>query len=267
MPFLHWELTEVLDKRKEFVEKYKAEEEKEKGKEEAKEEKGLNEKIEVEEIKSEENSVSLQISTNDSAQKPSNNDPFCELLQAYVDNQHPLHIRRTLDQYDHHERKVKGKNSKSKVNDKSNTDHDLVTTMVDQLWLWVLVGKDGQADTVISSFARRAPFPDSETSKSSSQQDSITLTQSKTSQSKQEDPDRYHLTDIVETICLQLLNDPTTIRTAYDLAGFIASKCSRVYLDTGNDPQVREELQFWEKYRNKIEDIVCYSHRQQKDFG
>jgi hypothetical protein len=54
-------------------------------------------------------------------------------------------------------------------------------------------------------------------------------------------------------IKLYLLAEPHSIRTAYDLAGVIASKCSRAYLDIGS---MKKNLRFSEIYETAISDVV-----------
>jgi hypothetical protein len=79
------------------------------------------------------------------------------LLLAYLPNS--LHVRRTLDQYYYY-----------MLEDTRRRDADQVVTrwaekqlrksyhnilMVDQLWIWVIKGRDGQPDSVISCFPER----------------------------------------------------------------------------------------------------------------
>lgn len=213
MPFLHWEIEEVLERRKKFVKDFKEKKEK--------------------------------LSEDDWKQvlrKSSSEDHYCELLDAYLDNQHPLHIRRTLDQYYHHT--LKDTNSRdtdqvvSRYQRQNSADNTPVTTMVDQLWLWVLVGGDGRADTVISCFPHRSMGPCPKLL------------------SPAGDPDSSYLTDVVENIWLHIRTEPSSVKTAYDLAGIIASKCSRVYLRAPNSKMVQGVLQFLEIYESSIGNVV-----------
>ncbi|OJJ70526.1 hypothetical protein ASPBRDRAFT_208262 [Aspergillus brasiliensis CBS 101740] len=57
-----------------------------------------------------------------------------KLVEAYITDDHPLHIRRTLDQYYYH------------------TLDDTAMRDQDQLWLWVLKGEQGKPDTIVSCF-------------------------------------------------------------------------------------------------------------------
>jgi hypothetical protein len=81
------------------------------------------------------------------------------LLRLYLPQNPPLHMRRTLDQYYYY-----------MLEDTRERDEDQVVTrwaekqlktshynilMVDQLWIWVIKGKDGQSDQVISCFPDR----------------------------------------------------------------------------------------------------------------
>ncbi|KAK0731877.1 hypothetical protein B0H67DRAFT_679432 [Lasiosphaeris hirsuta] len=111
-----------------------------------------------------------------------------------------------------------------------------VLTMVDQLWMWVLVGPDGRADTVISCFPQaEAPRP----------------------------PDSDGVTDVLRQIKLQLLTDPFSVKTAYDLAAVIASKCSRAYLDTGS---LDARLRFAEVYETTIGEVMRKETKLFQDF-
>ncbi|GLI82009.1 hypothetical protein PoHVEF18_010409 [Penicillium ochrochloron] len=71
--------------------------------------------------------------------------------------------------------------------------------MVDQLWLWVVKGEQGKSDTVISCFPVLDPAH----------------------------PDQHGLTNVLRCVKLRLLDEPSTVQTAYDLAGLIAATCAR----------------------------------------
>lgn len=155
-----------------------------------------------------------------------------KLLRAYLSNPHPLHIRRTLDQYYYHTLQSTEKRDKDQVvsrYQKKRPDKPRVVTMVDQLWLWVLVAADGRADTVITCFPRRDVSPSSQ------------------------DPDPHGLTDVLTKVMLHMLDEPSIVKTAYDLAGVIASTCSRTYL---NPPSTGKIPQFSEIYEIAIGDVV-----------
>jgi len=154
------------------------------------------------------------------------------LLNKYLwDCPHPrhrLHPRRSLDQYYHHTLDTSFRDKDQVVSrfQKSKNLKPEVLTVVDQLWLWVLVGEDGRADTVISC------FPEAET---------------------MQDPDSEGATDILRLVKLYLLTDLFSVKTAYDLAAVIASKCSRAYLDIGS---LARQLRFAEVYETTIGEAV-----------
>jgi hypothetical protein len=155
-----------------------------------------------------------------------------KLVDAYLCDKHPLHIRRTLDQYYYHTLKDTRKRDLDQVVSRYQKDmspKSRVLTMVDQLWLWVLHGPDGRPETVVTCFPQRDAWKQSE------------------------DPDEHGYTDVLRHIKLHLLTDPSSVRHAYDLAGLIASKCSRAYLDIGS---VEERLRFPEIYEIAVGDVV-----------
>lgn len=89
--------------------------------------------------------------------------------QNHNENQHlTLHPRRTLDQSYYYMLKDTSYRDRTQVVSRwaksewpDQQDHNLL--MVDQLWLWFVKGKDGQPDTIITSFPSRkgAIFPQS----------------------------------------------------------------------------------------------------------
>jgi hypothetical protein len=165
------------------------------------------------------------------------------LLGAYLTNHHPLHIRRTLDQYYYHTLKDTSERDQDQVVSQYQQSMKLqprILTIVDQLWIWVLGGADSQPDTVVTCFphVERDPNPNAPTS-------------------------------VLRRIKRSLLIMPFRIQTAHDLAGLIAATCSRVYLDPGStipmelDSWSRSEfqagptnLQFAELYETEISGIV-----------
>lgn len=86
-----------------------------------------------------------------------------------------------------------------------------VLTAVDQLWLWVLAGVDGVTDTVLACFPP---------------QDMFALP----SPGPNFDPDPRRLTDPLTIIRRHLMEDISSIKKPHELAGLIASQCSRAYL-------------------------------------
>ncbi|KAH6708782.1 hypothetical protein BKA61DRAFT_557600 [Leptodontidium sp. MPI-SDFR-AT-0119] len=152
------------------------------------------------------------------------------LLRAYLQDAHPLHVRRTLDQYYYHAMKDTQRRDLDQVVSRYQQARDLepkLMTMVDQLWLWVLAGDDSRVDTVITCFPHR--------------------------EQSAGDPDRYDFTDVLKNIKLHLIDDTSSVRTAYDLAGLIASKCSRAYLDIGG---INQTPGFSEMYETAISDVM-----------
>jgi hypothetical protein len=107
--------------------------------------------------------------------------------------------------------------------------------MVDQLWLWVLKNTDGGMDTVISCFPALEP---SEQTRA---------------------PDPTLRTDVIRSISRYIRDEPSSIQPAYDLAGLIVAKCSRVYLDKGstlNFEGSHNSVLFSEVYEATISHIV-----------
>jgi hypothetical protein len=199
MPYLHWEIEEQLDKRKQFIN---------------------------------------QLGTKTEGQTP-NLDSDQELLRAYLRDPHPLHIRRTLDQYYYHTLEDTEKRDKDQVvsrYQKKFPDETRVTTMVDQLWLWVLVGINGRTDTIITCFPQRT-----------------TLRSSNSNILRSKDPDPNGLTDVLRNILLHMLAEPSSVKTVYDLAGVITSECSRAYLNIASNQNI---LQFSEIYESSIGAVV-----------
>ncbi|KAF8853541.1 hypothetical protein BDZ45DRAFT_75687 [Acephala macrosclerotiorum] len=157
------------------------------------------------------------------------------LTAAYLLEAHPLHVRRTLDQYYYHSMLDTKRRDIDQVVSRYQKDQNLnpkVISMVDQLWLWVLPGAGDQVDTVITSFPSREHV-------------SSTL--------GVEDPDPYDFTDVLRSIKMQLLAERSSVRTACDLAGIIASQCSKAYLDIGT---MNERPGFSEIYEIAISDVM-----------
>ncbi|KAH8652160.1 hypothetical protein BX600DRAFT_472039 [Xylariales sp. PMI_506] len=162
-----------------------------------------------------------------------------KMLHAYLfkDDAHPLHlphIRRTLDQFCYYTLKDTDARDKDQTvirYQRKFTTEPKVTAMVDQLWLWVLVGPSGRADTVITCF----PSKDDSSAQARS------------------GPDPDGFTDVLQNVMLHMLYEPQAVKTAYDLAGVITSSCSRAFLGPS---RARKILQFTEVYESAISDIV-----------
>lgn len=158
------------------------------------------------------------------------------LTKQYINNAHPLHIRRTLDQYYYHTLIDTSKRDQDQLVTRWQAKGDLdprVLTMVDQLWLWVLNGGPGKQDTVVTCFPRIG---------------------------QKTNADKEGVTDVLRCIKLRLLE--SSVDSAYDLAGLIAATCSRVYLDpastlsTSSSKGVETTLQFSELYGTEIGHVV-----------
>lgn len=106
--------------------------------------------------------------------------------------------------------------------------------MVDQLWLWILLGPSGKAQAVVTCFPSRDWFD-----------------VDKGSNATRLDPRRT--TDVLQTTKSYIQQRPDAVKTPYDLAGVIASRCSRALLDHSTDM-----LDFTEAYENSISYIVRY---------
>jgi hypothetical protein len=160
--------------------------------------------------------------------------PDQKLLYGYLNDDHPIHIRRTLAQYYYHTLRDTAERDKSQVVTRYQTNEGLqpkVITMVDQLWLWVLNGEDGQPESVITCFPQIG---------------------------ESGDPDRYRQTDVFGSIKHYLEDVPSSVQTAYDLACLIAAKCSRIYLDTRSTLNFKNQnnVRFSEIYETAIGNVV-----------
>ncbi|KAL7895630.1 hypothetical protein HDV64DRAFT_271132 [Trichoderma sp. TUCIM 5745] len=230
MPYLHWDEEKALRKRSEFIAKYLQ--------------------------KESSSDTSSTLSINDSTGAPPrqatvpNEKPTDgrsqrdqKLLETYLlsesdhakNSRHLLHIRRTLDQFLYHNLKdTKTRDADQTVRryqsmDKLSNEGQL-TVMVDQLWLWILLGPSGKAQAVVTCFPSRDWFDVEETGS--------TL-----------DPRRT--TDVLQTTKSYIQQRPDAVKTPYDLAGVIASRCSRALLDHSTDM-----LDFTEVYENSISYIM-----------
>ncbi|GIJ92506.1 ankyrin repeat and death domain-containing protein 1A [Aspergillus pseudoviridinutans] len=108
-------------------------------------------------------------------------------LKAYLTDEHPLHIRRTLDQYHYHtatDTTMRGENQVLGYYQMKNDLRPKILTMVDQLWLWVLKGERGKPDTVVSCFPVLDPAH----------------------------PDQQGLTNVLRCVKLRLLHEPALFK-------------------------------------------------------
>lgn len=158
---------------------------------------------------------------------------------------HQLHIRRSLDQYYYNTLHDTEKGDKDQVVSRYQQRHDnrdtqgKVISMVDQLWLWALLGANDRPDTVISCFPSKDYAQSSGNSKDPS------------------NPDHEGLTDVLNNIKLQMLSEPFSVRTPYDLARLIVATCSRAYLKPSHAKKV---LQFAEIYEEAIGSVASVSN-------
>lgn len=152
----------------------------------------------------------------------------------YLDEGHPLHVRRTLDQFYYHTlldtEKRDGDQTCIRYYNHKLVGKGLkpVLTMVDQLWLWLLPECGGAPPTVITAFPQRSNRIESNKSKA--------------------------MTALVSNIlgrCSEL-----TEWSAGAIAQVIVSECSRIYFDTMSNRH--EMLQFSEIYETSIGEIVSY---------
>lgn len=156
-----------------------------------------------------------------------------KLYWVYLDEKHPLHVRRTLDQYYYHTLPNTEERDKDQTGIRYHDNHlkrdnrDLkpVLTMVDQLWMWVLPACGRSPPTIITAFPQRS--------------NRITKTATPT-------------TALVNNI---ISNFRETSEWSVDvLARVIATECSRIYFDTMSNRN--ESLQFSEIYTTSIGEIV-----------
>jgi hypothetical protein len=168
-----------------------------------------------------------------------------EYLSSEKNSGHTLHIRRTLDQFLYHNlkdtivrdadqtvRRYQEELNKEKAVDKREPFRVI---MVDQLWLWILLGPSGNAQTIVTCFPSRDW---SDVDKTANPSQKMVL-----------DPRRT--TDVLQITKAYIQQRPDAVKTPYDLAGVIASRCSRALLDHSADV-----LNFAEVYENSISYIV-----------
>ncbi|KAL6817095.1 hypothetical protein J3E69DRAFT_374933 [Trichoderma sp. SZMC 28015] len=160
---------------------------------------------------------------------------------------HVLHIRRTLDQYLYHNLKdtlirdadqtVRRYQRKLNKNKGSENEDPFTAIMVDQLWLWILVDQSGKAKAMVTCFPSRDWFDVGVNASTPTQTKPIL--------------DRRRTTDVLQSTRSYIQQRPDAVKTPYDLAGVIASRCSRALLDHSTDM-----LNFAEVYENSISDIM-----------
>ena len=157
-----------------------------------------------------------------------------KLYWVYLDEEHPLHVRRTLDQYYYHtlanteerDKDQTGIRYHDKHLQSDNRNLKPVLTMVDQLWMWVLPACGKSPPTIITAFPQR----------------SNRMTPTGTKQ----------MTALVYNIISSFRETPEW--SVDGLARVIAAECSRIYFDTMSNRN--ESLQFSEIYTTSIGGIV-----------
>lgn len=163
-----------------------------------------------------------------------------KLYSIYLDEEHPLHPRRTLDQYYYHNldntderdrdqtvsRYFRERRHNSGVKS-PGVETKEVLTMVDQLWMWVLPQCGKSPATVITAFPQRSNRISGERQKPT--------------------------TALMDNIIARY-SGAIPPRHGYDLARMIAAECSRIYFDgaSGRD----DSIQFSDIYSKSIAVLV-----------
>jgi hypothetical protein len=203
MPFLHWDLVELQSRRADLI-------------------KGARKPA----------STPKENATQDE-----------KLIAWYLNDAHPLHVRRTLDQYYYHTLADTTERDEDQLANRFQAARKLepkVLTMVDQLWLWVLKGGPEKPDVILTCF----PHIGQDT-----------------------DADPEGVTNVLR--CIKLSLKESWVESAHDLAGLIAATCSGVYLDPASNLNMRgaekTTLQFSELYGTEIGDVVGYAPAEPRD--
>ncbi|KAI1110199.1 ankyrin repeat-containing domain protein [Nemania sp. NC0429] len=202
MPYLHWESQEEVDKVKKILEEKRV----------LKPDQITSRKLGAEKF------------------HDMNLNPTEKLHWMYLGEDHPLHIRRTLDQYyyptaSNIEDRDKDQTALRYFEDEGldSEKFNRVLTMVDQLWMWVLPKCGPSPPTIITAFPQRS--------------------------------DRRNLSRLpalVASILVKCGDLPS--RTSYRVAEIIVAECSRIYFDpTSNREQM---VQFSHVYRTAIGRIM-----------
>ncbi|KAK4175285.1 ankyrin repeat-containing domain protein [Triangularia setosa] len=226
MPYLHWELEAQQNKLKKIMDEKKAFRRDEAGK------------------KAHQDRIKEQLG------KKSDGGPedICgteKLYWRYLDEEHPLHIRRTLDQFYYHTLANTDKRDidqtvtryyKNRMTDLKKQRLEPVITVVDQLWMWVLPACGEASETIITAFPQRS--------------NRMLLNTSKVQ------------TSLISNIVDRFTETPE--KSVSDLAQAIAAECSRIYFDTMSN---RNELtQFLEIYRTSIGELAEKETESFRDF-
>jgi hypothetical protein len=202
MPYLHWELQDQQRNMKEIMK-----------------------------LKKEERKPKRDLILAEPSKDPKGTE---KLHWVYLDEEHPLHVRRTLDQYYYHTLEDTEERDNDQTGIRYHNSHlksqssspKPVLTMVDQLWMWVLPRCGTLPPTIITAFPQRSNRMTSGGSK--------------------------NRTALVSNIIAQFQETPE--RSVDGLAKVIAAECSRIYFDTMSNRD--ESLQFSEIYTTSIGGIV-----------
>jgi hypothetical protein len=209
MPYLHWECAEEVRKHKKILEENKAENQ----------ERSRSVGKDIEERK-----LAVTGKPMDDTEK---------LLWMFLGEDHPLHIRRTLDQYYY------PNSSSIEDRDKDQTtlryfedqcldseEFDRVLTMVDQLWMWVLPRCGSSPPTILTAFPQRSNRKNSKRPTA--------------------------LVNNIQSKCRDLSR-----WSSYDVAKVIVAECSRIYFHSTSNR--KKPVEFLDVYRTSIGRIVCVS--------
>ncbi|KAI1382956.1 ankyrin repeat-containing domain protein [Hypoxylon trugodes] len=225
MPYLHWERREEFQKLKKITdEKEKILKQRERTKTPSQYEEDSRKEA-IEEIERSQGANGTE-----------------KMYWMYLDEQHPLHPRRTLDQYYYHtlddtsERdsdQTAARYYKAREKQFKNNDIKEVLTMVDQLWMWVLPRCGKAPCTVITAFPQRS--------------NRITRGRPK------------RTTGLIDNILSTCSKIPP--RHGHDLAHVIAAECGRIYLDRTSHRD--DSIQFYDIYSTSIADLT---HKETNQF-
>lgn len=252
MPFLHWEVKEEVEKLKKILKEHKDRRDEEKERAQATRAEEMGGKQNAKEAKPPQTAGGIKHSR--AAKEAEFPRPSKEtgkengterLYRMYLDDEHPLHIRRTLDQFYYHtfpntderdnDQTALRYFKKHKLSEKeSTTIIRPILTMVDQLWMWVLPECGGSPPTIITAFPQRC--------------------------SRVVSPNSQGTTALISNI-IEKAQD-LEVKGTHGLAETIAGECSRIYFDATSDRD--PSIQFLEIYTTSIGDIVSafFLHKQ-----
>lgn len=179
----------------------------------------------------------VPISVAEPGERPAT--PYQKLLAAYRDNDHPLHVRRTLDQYFYHTLQNTRPRDMDQVISRFQREHALkpsILTMVDQLWLWVVNNTTlgDRSKSVITCFPQVTPKSD-----------------------RIDVPDCGGFADVLAAIMLNLHTPASQLWNSYKLISLIIGTCSRSYMDPSSHLLFGETIvRFSDVYESTIKAAV-----------